>query len=167
LNNDTFSDRHMARHRQKDAEAGGDGLGVIESRKKLWRDRDGTIVSKRPAHTDGHGPMTKKKALEQHSQNQQPVSSKGSLQVLHPEPLSPPKSLPSTDSLDVPPPLVEFYTDRAFGEPTNGPDMFDFLANSSWGSNPSSSSMCIGGGMPSEDMFNPDTGELPEWVCTG
>lgn len=162
-----FSDRHMARHRQRDAEAGGEGLGVIESRKKLWRDSDGAIVSKRPAHTEGHGPMTKKKAFEQHSQNIQPDSSKGNFQVLHTEPLSPPKSLPSTDSLDVPPPFMEFYPDRAFGEPTNGPDMFDFLANSSWGSNTSSSSVYIGGGMPSEDMFNPDTGEFHKWGYVG
>lgn len=77
------------------------------------------------------------------------------------EPLSPPKSMLSSDSLDVPLPLPDFYADGSFTEPANGPDvsMFDFLANSSWGSNPASSSMCIGGGMPSENMFHPDTGE--------
>lgn len=161
---DTIPDRHMARHRQRDAEAGGEGLGVIESRKKLWRDSDGSIVSKRPAHADGPGPLPKKKALEQHNQDELTASNMYNFQTLHTEPLSPPKSMLSADSMDAPPSLMEFYPDRVFAEPTNGSDMFDFLANSSWGSNPQSSSMYAGGVMPSEDMFNPDTGNISQWV---
>ncbi len=42
-------ERHLARHRQKDDVAGGPGLGLVESRKKLWLDVDGQIVSKRPS----------------------------------------------------------------------------------------------------------------------
>lgn len=38
----------MARHRQKDLEAGGEGLGVVETRKRLWEDVDGTVVKNRP-----------------------------------------------------------------------------------------------------------------------
>lgn len=41
----------MARHKEKDDEAGGDGLGKLLTRKRLWRDSTGAIVSKkRPEH---------------------------------------------------------------------------------------------------------------------
>ena len=39
----TVGDRHMLRHQQKDKEAGGEGLGVVCTRKRLWRDADGNI----------------------------------------------------------------------------------------------------------------------------
>ena len=45
-------DRHLIRHKQKDEEAGGVGLGVVETRKRLWRDADGNIVHKRPSLTN-------------------------------------------------------------------------------------------------------------------
>jgi hypothetical protein len=38
----------MARHRQRDLEAGGEGLGIVETRKRLWEDIDGTVVKNRP-----------------------------------------------------------------------------------------------------------------------
>jgi hypothetical protein len=38
----------MARHRQKDAEAGAPGSGVLNTRKRMWKDSDGNIVTKRP-----------------------------------------------------------------------------------------------------------------------
>lgn len=39
----------MARHRQKDEEAGADGCGVLNTRKRMWKDADGNIVTKKPA----------------------------------------------------------------------------------------------------------------------
>lgn len=39
----------MARHRQKDDEAGADGRGVLNTRKRMWKDADGNIVAKKPA----------------------------------------------------------------------------------------------------------------------
>jgi hypothetical protein len=46
------SDRHMARHKEKDDEAGGEGLGVLATRKRLWRDANGNIVNaRRPSYT--------------------------------------------------------------------------------------------------------------------
>lgn len=39
----------MARHRQRDMEAGGDGLGIVETRKRLWEDNDGNVVENRPS----------------------------------------------------------------------------------------------------------------------
>jgi len=45
-------DRHMARHKEKDDEAGGEGLGILATRKRLWRDADGNIVNaRRPSYT--------------------------------------------------------------------------------------------------------------------
>jgi len=45
-------DRHMARHKEKDEEAGGEGLGILATRKRLWRDSNGNIVNaRRPSYT--------------------------------------------------------------------------------------------------------------------
>jgi len=42
----------MARHKEKDDEAGGEGLGVLATRKRLWRDASGIIVNaRRPSCT--------------------------------------------------------------------------------------------------------------------
>ncbi|KAK7557293.1 fungal-specific transcription factor domain-containing protein [Phyllosticta citricarpa] len=41
-------ERHMQRHRQKDEEAGGEGHGILNTRKRMWKDVDGKIVTKRP-----------------------------------------------------------------------------------------------------------------------
>ncbi|KAK5208852.1 hypothetical protein LTR41_005249 [Exophiala xenobiotica] len=38
--------RHMARHAKKDDEAGGPGLGVLETRKRSTREPDGTVVTR-------------------------------------------------------------------------------------------------------------------------
>jgi len=42
-------DRHMERHAQKDILAGGEGLGILVTRKRCWRDDNGNITTKRPA----------------------------------------------------------------------------------------------------------------------
>lgn len=42
-------ERHMERHAQKDKEAGGEGLGILVTRKRCWRDENGNITTKRPA----------------------------------------------------------------------------------------------------------------------
>ncbi|ORY59674.1 fungal-specific transcription factor domain-containing protein [Pseudomassariella vexata] len=44
-------DRHLNRHRQKDDEAGGEGHGQLNTRKRMWKDLDGRIVQKRPKET--------------------------------------------------------------------------------------------------------------------
>lgn len=42
----------MARHKEKDDEAGGEGLGILATRKRLWRDAEGNIVNaRRPSYT--------------------------------------------------------------------------------------------------------------------
>ncbi|OAA60279.1 Transcription factor [Niveomyces insectorum RCEF 264] len=42
-------DRHLQRHRQRDEEAGGEGHGVLNTRKRSWKAFDGSVVEKRPA----------------------------------------------------------------------------------------------------------------------
>lgn len=157
----TSLDRHMARHRQKDEEAGGEGLGTIESRKKLWRDRDGRIVSKRPHDGNATKPPTKKQATQSREQvHNMPNEDFADQTALHAEPLSPPKSMLSAESFDhMSQPLPE-PDRRDFAEAVPGPDMFDFLANSSWGIQPLHASLHSQVEMPFEDPFNPDTGKL-------
>lgn len=41
-------ERHMNRHKQKDEEAGGDGTGTLNTRKRMWKDHEGRIVQKKP-----------------------------------------------------------------------------------------------------------------------
>lgn len=38
----------MNRHKQKDEEAGGEGSGTLNTRKRMWKDHDGRIVQKKP-----------------------------------------------------------------------------------------------------------------------
>ncbi|KAL1645387.1 hypothetical protein SLS61_008327 [Didymella pomorum] len=39
----------MARHKQKDEEAGAEGCGILNTRKRMWKDEEGKIVAKKPA----------------------------------------------------------------------------------------------------------------------
>ncbi|KIX06269.1 uncharacterized protein Z518_04244 [Rhinocladiella mackenziei CBS 650.93] len=151
-------DRHLARHRQKDEEAGGEGLGVVETRKKLWRDANGNIVSKRPAQSEVGSPAIKKQITDLAPQVQTAGGNGYHPRTgQHSEPLSPPRSMLSAESFErFSHQLPELPESHDFIEPASGPDMFDFLANSSWGSQ-SSQAVNMQHDAPFEDMFNPDT----------
>lgn len=41
-------ERHIHRHQQRDAEAGGPGHGILDTRKRAWKGPDGSVVDKRP-----------------------------------------------------------------------------------------------------------------------
>ncbi|KAI1646611.1 fungal-specific transcription factor domain-containing protein [Daldinia loculata] len=41
-------ERHINRHKQKDEEAGGAGVGTLNTRKRMWKNHDGQIVQKKP-----------------------------------------------------------------------------------------------------------------------
>ncbi|KAF3001821.1 hypothetical protein E8E13_003423 [Curvularia kusanoi] len=43
--------RHLTRHAQKDEEAGAEGRGILNTRKRLWRDTAGNIVTQKPSVT--------------------------------------------------------------------------------------------------------------------
>ncbi|KAF2133028.1 hypothetical protein P153DRAFT_178371 [Dothidotthia symphoricarpi CBS 119687] len=42
-------ERHIFRHQQKDGEAGAEGCGILNTRKRMWKDSTGRIVTKKPA----------------------------------------------------------------------------------------------------------------------
>jgi hypothetical protein len=65
----------MARHKEKDDEAGGEGLGVLATRKRLWRDANGNIVNaRRPSYTqDG----TKRRQPAHRVEKKRPGSAEG------------------------------------------------------------------------------------------
>ncbi|KAK6088033.1 hypothetical protein SCUP234_01099 [Seiridium cupressi] len=44
-------ERHLNRHRQKDEEAGGEGYGILNTRKRAWKAPDGSVVPKKPSVT--------------------------------------------------------------------------------------------------------------------
>ncbi|KAI1133805.1 fungal-specific transcription factor domain-containing protein [Hypoxylon sp. FL0543] len=48
-------ERHMSRHRQKDEEAGGEGTGTLNTRKRMWKDHEGRIVQKKPIEPSSLG----------------------------------------------------------------------------------------------------------------
>ena len=60
-------DRHMARHKEKDEEAGGEGLGILATRKRIWRDSNGNIVNARKPSYIPTQDGTKRRQLSQSS----------------------------------------------------------------------------------------------------
>ncbi|RDI77734.1 hypothetical protein Vi05172_g12289 [Venturia inaequalis] len=145
-------ERHLIRHQEKDEEAGGEGLGDLQTRKKLWRDADGRIVTKRPIQN----------TVQQHVRKNQPEMAEDSYfnqdfyQDFSTALLSPPGTLLSTDSLDQ-------FSQVSPGHPlpeqnqVAQDDIFDFLANSKWGDLPTGATD-MQMDAPMDDMFRPDTG---------
>ena len=149
----------MARHQQKDEEAGGDGLGVIETRKKSWKDANGSIVSKRPARSNASN-ATKRQVVEGGTQ-QSPAGPIGqeSHASRNDEPISPPGSILNSDYIAY---LSNQHLDLDGGQDVTEqvplPDMFTFLANSTWDTQitlPDDAHL----NAPFQDMFSADTGE--------
>ncbi|KAI5861557.1 fungal-specific transcription factor domain-containing protein [Durotheca rogersii] len=93
-------ERHMSRHRKRDIEAGGEGIGVLNTRKRMWKDHNGRIVQKRPAETPApDGPHLAAAYLPQAK-----------------EPISPPDSLHTPVHGDrAPAPQPAFTTDDPHG----------------------------------------------------
>jgi hypothetical protein len=154
-----YVERHLIRHQEKDEEAGGEGLGDLQTRKKLWRDADGRIVTKRPTQISDQQQARKKQPniSEESSQIQDNYFIQEAYPGLNSALLSPPGTLMSTSSLD------------QFSQVSPGPpmpeqqlvsqdDIFDFLANSTWGDLPHGA-MDMQVDAPLDDMFRPDTGK--------
>lgn len=171
----------MLRHQQKDEEAGGEGLGVVCTRKRLWRDADGNIVTKRPKsaqrsdtssisdnnnlnslHSGNGSTNFEDLALEDHNSDPQ----------VYEPPLSPPPSLASAEvrvqddfSCFVAPEDLQ----AGFDFPPlmdAGQETIDFFVDSPWPSQPieplpfapDNAGASINTGF--DDMFNPDTGKM-------
>lgn len=103
------TDRHMARHKEKDDEAGGEGLGVLATRKRLWRDDSGKIVnSRRPSYTQEG---TKRRQTSRPERKLSKASSSSS----YDEPPTPMTRTSSIESTIVLQPYIPSYSRREEG----------------------------------------------------
>lgn len=163
----------MARHKEKDNEAGGEGLGKLLTRKRLWRDSTGAIIaSRRPEHEkkwkrsatfhDKNPPYKQADAID---------SSTTTTSDQARTPLSPPISDPNgSEAAGNSGKAVSVSADDRWPvsmDETMLPledtvmDSFDFLFNASWGSqspqrNTGQTSMKTD--FPHDDIFVPDPG---------
>ncbi|OQO11598.1 hypothetical protein B0A48_03325 [Cryoendolithus antarcticus] len=159
LNHTTGDNRHLARHRQKDEEAGGEGLGVVSTRKRLWRDAEGNLVTKRPKSTSDVVPT------EHHVPqavmivpNDQPLQNFKS-------PISPPPSLTSNvvcaQDDDFAFDSSSFDFQQVFNDPQNSDSFsedFDFFSDVPWNIPVAPApSVVPRGNVLMDDMFSSDT----------
>ena len=167
----------MLRHKEKDEEAGGEGLGKLLTRKRLWRDANGVIIAdRRPEHEK------KRKRLSTTSQDtSSPTRQPAPIDTNSPPArdaralLSPPTSNPTRSEVNgISGNAVSVSTDDQWPVPMDDTilpleetvmDSFDFLCNASWGTQPLQSGQ---GGpnddLPYDDLFAPDTGKLSSAV---
>ena len=173
----------MARHREKDEEAGGEGLGKLLTRKRLWRDETGQIVARRrPEHekrkrasasslaSEGHG----LRMLSEVAQELRSSDMDTSILSQHGPLLSPPGSHSRSESasgLENPenahavesndqwPGSIEDPTATLPLQEELIDNSYDFLCNASWGSEPLPIAN-FSADLPLDDMFGPDTGKL-------
>jgi hypothetical protein len=149
-------DRHMLRHQQKDAEAGGEGLGVVCTRKRLWRDADGNIVTKRPRTTQQSNASTA--SFEDSTSNDQDNPPQ-----LHEPPVSPPPSLSSAEarmqddfSCFVAP--EDLQTGVDFPPLMDaGNETIDFFVESPWNTQPIEPLPAVSNNVDFNELFQPDT----------
>ena len=150
------TDRHLLRHQQKDEEAGGEGLGVVCTRKRLWRDADGNIVTKRPRSTQ-HSNASRSSSEDQASNNQDTRSQ------VYEQPISPPPSLSSTEarmqdgfSCFVTPEDLQMGVD--FPPLMDaGSETIDFLIETPWNSQPLDTLPATSNNVDFDELFQPDT----------
>lgn len=147
----------------------------METRKRMWRDADGNIVTKKPALP--HHAVAQQR---RDSETDEPTQLNANYDISPSlEPLSPPRSTLSSNSnsrmqqqqlqQQISAPMVSVPDERwaSDGLPAfrnEAPDMCDFLANSSWGSQPAQPAIAMNN-VPYDDMFNPDTGILLSLAC--
>ncbi|PVH89169.1 hypothetical protein DL98DRAFT_555473 [Cadophora sp. DSE1049] len=151
-------DRHMSRHREKDAEAGGEGMGKLQTRKRLWRDSDGTVVAKRRPELE----KPKKASTRTKRSSRVEVNSVDANAYFNHEnePLSPPGSMESNgpDPMDTSGAVHDAdlwpVGDVIFSGDDAMPESYDFLLNASWGSKPQENP---GTDLLYNDLFAPDT----------
>jgi hypothetical protein len=149
-------ERHMLRHQQKDAEAGGEGLGVVCTRKRLWRDADGNIVTKRPRSTQhSNASTTSYEDLASNDQENRPQA--------HEPPISPPPSLSSAEarmqddfSCFVAPEDLQTRVD--FPPLMDaGNETIDFFVESPWNAQPIDPLLAPSNNVDFNELFQPDT----------
>ncbi|PSN59480.1 hypothetical protein BS50DRAFT_594530 [Corynespora cassiicola Philippines] len=161
------AERHMARHRQKDEEAGAEGCGILNTRKRMWKDAEGNIVTKKPT-LDRNAPG--------HSHQLSPSLNEDDLQALegfvpfnpHDEaaPISPPishdPSLGHSTLDDHDSGIASGYPPTLDANPLSASDSFSPTIDSRfWSSNlpqPEPEPFVTAfDDAPFDDIFNPDT----------
>lgn len=164
------TDRHRARHKEKDDEAGGEGLGRLQTRKRLWRDSTGAVVTKRrPEHEKRSVSSTaasKRLKLQDHS-----LESTNGFTDQKDVPISPPPSTgeqisnrsdaAGTSELPREPPQADdlwpsLSEDAILPDDSAAVESLEFLCNASWGSQSQESTSTD---ILYNDFFAPDTGE--------
>lgn len=162
FNRPDLLDRHLARHRRKDEEAGGYGLGVVETRKRMWRDPDGNLVTKRPTLSHNNSATNSRQNLP-NLENELQKAFNGNTEMsrtIKGPPTSEVKGSHSSpkdrQQISTRPISTEHQWGLDSVIPSNSdiPDTCEFLTNSSWGSQLDSTHN------PFDDMFNPDTGSI-------
>jgi len=153
---DVCKDRHMLRHQQKDEEAGGEGLGVVCTRKRLWRDPDGNIVTKRPRPTlRSNTSSTSFEDLPSNDQDNGP-------QVYEP-PVTPPPSLSSAEARmqdDFSCYVAPEDLQTGFDFPPlmdAGNEVLDFFVESPWNSQALEPLPAASNNVDFNELFQPDT----------
>lgn len=153
----------MIRHKEKDDEAGGEGLGHLATRKRLWRDNNGNIVNaRRPYHQEG----VKRQHL---SFTEDPPDMSDHLQIDSSKsrttaPPSPPASIPSAGKKSIEPFGAHGLLPDTWGadlnpvQPALTYDTPDFLCNADWGNQSYQTDMMSSCDLPYDDIFKPDTG---------
>lgn len=158
--------RHEERHKQKDEEAGGEGLGIVETRKRLWRDMDGNIVSKRPSFSNrlanprlpGALSDDQSEGVDGHDQVDNQTCTQNERAHQEKNPMARPEQFPHQLQSEPDSQMFEYTTSTSIPEQSS--DMLDFLANSTWGQKTShinQASGSRGNNRIWDEAFAPDT----------
>ena len=157
----------MLRHQQKDEEAGGEGLGVVCTRKRLWRDADGNIVTKRPRSTQRSSTSSASASADF---ERMPSEHPNRQSQAYEQPLSPPPSLANAEtriqddfSCFVAPEDLQAGFDFP---PLMENDTMDFFIDTPWPSQPLEPLPTLSDSVGFDETFNPDTGKMKNCPTT-
>jgi hypothetical protein len=153
----------MLRHQQKDEEAGGEGLGVVCTRKRLWRDADGNIVTKRPRSTQRSSTSS---GSGNSSFETMPLEDQNHQSHAYEQPVSPPPSLANAETriqddfscFVAPGDLQADFDFPPLMDANN--DTMDFFIDTPWPSQPLEPLPALSGDVGFDEAFNPDTGKM-------
>lgn len=153
----------MNRHKEKDDEAGGEGLGHLATRKRLWRDANGNIINARRPYRQEGVKRQHKSFPEESVETSDPLQD-DTLESRTTAPPSPPTSILSRE-----PSGIEHHGGHGLLPNTwaiePNPvqhawnyDSSDFLCNADWGSQRYQHDIRSSCDLPYDDIFKPDTG---------
>ncbi|KAL5413362.1 hypothetical protein PMIN03_003795 [Paraphaeosphaeria minitans] len=160
----------MARHRQKDEEAGAKGQGILNTRKRMWKDAEGKIVTKKPTLNSSVDGEERSSSAPHESQPEDPLQALSELSQFqsheHGAPISPLSCDPSLchstfDDHDSG--IASGYHPTALDvNAISGSESLSPIDQQFWSTNlpqaePEPLASLIFNDAPSDDIFNPDT----------